>query len=956
MAADREDELARTATAPAGSSTPATPAEAIGATLGRYRLERELGSGGMGVVHAAFDPDLERRIALKVLRSASGDEAQKRLLREARAMARLTHANVVTVHEVGSANGRDFVAMELIDGETLADWIRAEPRGEHAIVDAFLAAGRGLAAAHRAGIVHRDFKPHNVLRSRDGRIVVTDFGLARDATPDVESHLATTLPLKGSTSGSTSTPARATLRASSVWEALAGGRLRAVLRRGLAPDPARRWPSMDLLLTKLGRAERRPGRTLAIAVIAAAVITALVILFALRERGDQHLVATCPEPARAITTVWSPAIAEETRGKLGPEAVAVIEREIKELTAARAQICKQPTQPREAQLHCLDGVLARIDVVRQAYSRVAHASAEDLASELVVASVCMKPDVPRLTLEPTVDSIAAYELFARGESNDRPADDAVTTFAARSDTGPCARAIALMVFDGNVANTAAARAAMSDAITAADQCGDDRIRADALIASVPSQYELPMIGPRGEAALKRAQSAALRVSQPDMDAVIALQGTYLASQRELWKEAFALTDVAIAGFGARELYVRQLGAVHRRNSLRFLRASPEDLAAIRTDVAKWKPVAVAHGLAGMTASFDEQDANARLWLGDVAGSHAEIVRLWTSKPHHDPVGGSRSVDGMVVDPAGKPVAGAIVAAGGVLMADPLGPIPLYDYDGGFRMTTTDASGHFALAGASLAGPIFAQHGDLRALPAAFSDHIKLVVRPTRSIRGRVTLGSISHTRVIITAEAVADPTHTMRIFVPITQDGSFVLDGIWTEKVRVGVGFRDDSLHGERSQFLTIDAGTAPVTGVALALDVTGRPLDVIARSAVSSTLDAAQIIVLPGHLQLTNVGELMKLSQAGAIRVQFAKPLVGEHAPGVALGKLRRGDLVAHFPDVPAGDVTVCAIGFMGELSDPAARHRMQAHAAELKLKCEHIGGDAKVVEVEAPPQQRFD
>src|SRR5262245_63822695 len=129
-------------------SAPAAPAEPVGPTLGRYRLERELGAGGMGVVHAAFDPDLERRIALKVLRSGGGGDAEKRLLREARAMARLVHPNVVTVHEVGSANGRDYVAMELVEGETLAEWLRAKRRDERAILDAFVGAGRGLAVAH----------------------------------------------------------------------------------------------------------------------------------------------------------------------------------------------------------------------------------------------------------------------------------------------------------------------------------------------------------------------------------------------------------------------------------------------------------------------------------------------------------------------------------------------------------------------------------------------------------------------------------------------------------------------------------------------------------------------------------------------------------------------------------------------------------------------------------------
>src|SRR5262252_3011703 len=192
--AGSDDQLAQTMTADPGSG-PVAAAPELGDTLGRYRIERTLGEGGMGVVHAAFDPDLERRVALKVLRKAEGDEARHRLLREARAMARLTHPNVVTVHEVGSAHGRDYVAMELVDGETLDEWLTAQPRSAREIVAAFVAAGRGLAAAHAAGLVHRDFKPRNVLRRRDGRICVTDFGLARGV--DVALELERTANLRG---------------------------------------------------------------------------------------------------------------------------------------------------------------------------------------------------------------------------------------------------------------------------------------------------------------------------------------------------------------------------------------------------------------------------------------------------------------------------------------------------------------------------------------------------------------------------------------------------------------------------------------------------------------------------------------------------------------------------------------------------------------------------------------
>ncbi len=203
--ANSDDELARTATAHDGAPVP-DPARPIGEMIGRYRLERELGAGGMGVVYVAFDPDLERRVALKVLRATTSPEAAQRLQREARAMARLNHPNVVTVHEVGTANGRDYIAMELIEGETLADWIRTAKRPELEIVDAFVQAGRGLAAAHAAGVVHRDFKPHNVLRAASGRIEVTDFGLAREAHSEAiaADPLVATLPVDASNTKSAS--------------------------------------------------------------------------------------------------------------------------------------------------------------------------------------------------------------------------------------------------------------------------------------------------------------------------------------------------------------------------------------------------------------------------------------------------------------------------------------------------------------------------------------------------------------------------------------------------------------------------------------------------------------------------------------------------------------------------------------------------------------------------------
>ncbi len=153
-----------------------------GMEFGRYRIVRRIGSGGMGTVYAAFDPTLDRTVALKVIHDkVESADAEQRLLREAQAMARLNHPNVVTVHDAGTKDGRPYVAMEFVEGCDLQDWLRREKRGWREIVKLFVAAGQGLAAAHAAGLIHRDFKPGNVMVGDDDRVRVTDFGLARAA-------------------------------------------------------------------------------------------------------------------------------------------------------------------------------------------------------------------------------------------------------------------------------------------------------------------------------------------------------------------------------------------------------------------------------------------------------------------------------------------------------------------------------------------------------------------------------------------------------------------------------------------------------------------------------------------------------------------------------------------------------------------------------------------------------
>jgi serine/threonine protein kinase len=163
------------------SSKRADGVPATAQTIGRFQVERCLGTGAMGVVYLATDPILRRKVAVKVLQTGSirEDNLDRQLLREARTMAQLNHENIVSIHEVGRIGDDLFIAMEYVEGQTLRDWVSTTKPDWQAIVEIFCAAGQGLAAAHAAGLVHRDLKPDNVLVGSDGRVRVVDFGLAR---------------------------------------------------------------------------------------------------------------------------------------------------------------------------------------------------------------------------------------------------------------------------------------------------------------------------------------------------------------------------------------------------------------------------------------------------------------------------------------------------------------------------------------------------------------------------------------------------------------------------------------------------------------------------------------------------------------------------------------------------------------------------------------------------------
>jgi tetratricopeptide (TPR) repeat protein len=325
-------------------SGPGSPPRA-GAHVGRYVLLRRVGEGGMGVVFAAYDPDLDREVALKLLKpgAVADPEARGRLVREAQALARLSHPHVVTVHDVGLDGDTVFLAMELVRGRTLRQWLAEAPRPWREVLARFLQAGQGLAAAHAVGLVHRDFKPDNVLLGDDGQVRVTDFGLARPDAAELgaaQGPSPKAMPREGDTLAGVrqGTPAYmspeqhrgAPVDARSdqfsfcvaLYEALFGqrpfagettaarvqavcegrvtppprgarvpGAVRDAVLRGLSAEPAARHPSLDALLARLESGPRARRWRQAAAVLSLGVAASAAVGFALA-RSDAARACT----------------------------------------------------------------------------------------------------------------------------------------------------------------------------------------------------------------------------------------------------------------------------------------------------------------------------------------------------------------------------------------------------------------------------------------------------------------------------------------------------------------------------------------------------------------------------------------------------------------------------------------------------------------------------------------
>lgn len=382
-------------------------APTIGGRVGRYTLEELIGSGGMGTVIRAVDTELERAVAIKFVPVDSAIDV-RRVVDEARAMARVSHPALVPVFDVGTIDGYLYIVMPLLRDGTLENWLRTEKRSWQAVTERFLRAGRGLAAAHASGLVHRDFKPKNVLL--DGRdVMVADFGIA--AAPDSVEAIAGTpayMAPEQASGGTVDARADQFSFCVSFWEGLHGERpretergtsgadrrrvpkwLRVALGRGFAPLAEDRWPSLAALLDHIESRWRRPRRAALVGVGLALLVGSALAAAQLRpDDGDR-----CKASSAKLDRVWGPATKSTIQSAFTstrlPYAKAMAERIVPELDGLaatwremRIATCQAPRakladRNRDLRTRCLDLWVLELEATTRILGNVHDATSLD---------------------------------------------------------------------------------------------------------------------------------------------------------------------------------------------------------------------------------------------------------------------------------------------------------------------------------------------------------------------------------------------------------------------------------------------------------------------------------------------------------------------------------------------------------------------------------------------------
>jgi predicted Ser/Thr protein kinase len=987
-----------TATEP-GADTATQPTANVSVSqrsLGRYEIESLLGVGGMGVVYAAFDPELERRVALKVLPDAQrGHAARERLLREARAMARLTHPNVVRVYEVDSVDGHDFVAMELVDGGNLADWLR-EQRSPEAIVDTFVAAGRGLVAAHAAGVVHRDFKPQNVLVSTDGRILVTDFGLARgvDPTADERGRIsepptrATPLPLITQDGSVVGTPAYMAPEQRdggvvgpaadqfsfcvALWEALAGQRpyrgnalelaralergpaaldtaklprrLRAPLLRGLEPDPAKRWPTMKALLVQVAPPARR---WLVPAMIGGGALMSLAAFaFVIGMRGADG--PSCTAPLLDPDTVWPAGSSAKLTAMGRPGIARLLDRDIAGWKATRATACKTEPKQRETVLGCLDGVLARFDVIVNEALKAG--TAEIDPEDLIEPGVCARsnPRLPRTVSAEYRDVVAAVMRVAAKQGRYEP--DVLADLDARAKQDPCARALATYLRYTTLRG-APRQEAMHETQLLADRCGDDQFYATLVLKEAAG--ESSQDAHAAAALIKQAETAVAHIPTSDLQAKLEITRLYAAEQAKQIDAALDHGNRAIAKLDERGCMDCSTRVALVVGTILRTRATPADLIAV-DKLFEAQRAKLIDAVGADSAEVRSLDSYRAYWIwskGDLA--HAHRVLDAGHKPV--PIQRARQMKVAVVDLDGQPVAGATVTASSRLYGDSLRGAFLFEGTSSVRSGITNARGELDLPEVVPEGVVIAEHGDRRSSAARVADTVKLVLEPTSHIRGRVALDQYHYTAATIMAysDDAAWKEHGYYLRAPVHSDGTFELAGVLRRPTRVGVGVRETS--GSTGRTVAINVDRATIDGIELSLVATRRTVHVLVRSTVRMAVPAASVMLYAALVETTTAKDLNartdSVAQLMPTRVDMNR------VPAEVKALARRDDLYGQFDRVPDGAASLCATGLPEpDDIDDELQKKIMAELERVEVRCVPLAADAKVIVIEVPPFPRFD